>query len=534
MATMPPPATPEIIRLSPADLERLLGELRGLLPPPTNQLVESLLRTLQWVLALLEEKTATLARIRRLIGGKQSEKSSVILPGTRAQEGSSQPKSKPKGHGRRAAGDYPGAQLIQVPHPHHHVGDLCPKCLRGLLYLFKTPARIVHIVAQPFLSATVFELERLRCALCGALLTAPTPPEAGAGKYDVSVGFMLALMRFGAGLPMYRMAKWQNYFGVPVPATTQWGLIAAAAALPELVFRALVSAAAQGQLLHHDDTYMRVQSLRREINAELETDDPDARTGIFTTAILARVGPVRIALFFTGRQHAGENLQDLLRQRATELAQPLVMCDALARNVPKELAVVLANCLAHARRQHVDQIENFPAECTQVIESLAKVYRLEEQAREQQLSDVERLAFHQEHSRPVMDELQKWMQDQLDQKRVEPNSGLGHAFNYMLKRWDPLTRFLSVPGAPLDNNLTEQALKTAILHRKNSLSYKTANGARVGDIFMSLIHTCALNQVNPFDYFMALERHAETVKKNPADWFPWNYHLAVATSAGSG
>ena len=257
---MAPPATPEIIRLSTADLERLLGELRALLPAPTYQLVESLLRTLQWVLALLEEKTATLARIRRLIGGKQSEKSSVVLPGAPARDGSHPPKSKPKGHGRRAAGDYPGARLIKVPHPHHHVGDRCPKCLRGLLYLFKTPARIVHIVAQPFLSATVFELERLRCALCGALFTAPPPPEAGAAKYDASVGFMLALTRFGAGLPMYRMAKWQNYFGVPVPAATQWGLIAAAAALPEVIFRALVSAAAQGQLLHHDDTYMRAHS----------------------------------------------------------------------------------------------------------------------------------------------------------------------------------------------------------------------------------------------------------------------------------
>ena len=223
---MAQPPTSEIIRLSTADLERLLGELRALLPAPTYQLVESLLRTLQWVLALLEEKTATLARIRRLIGGKQSEKSSVILPGAPARDGSRPPKSKPKeGHGRRAAGDYPGAQLIKVPHPHHHAGDLCPQCLRGLLYLFKTPARIVHIVAQPFLSATVFELERLRCALCGALFTAPPPPQAGSGKYDASVGFMLALMRFGAGLPMYRMAKWQNYFGVPVPAATQWGLI---------------------------------------------------------------------------------------------------------------------------------------------------------------------------------------------------------------------------------------------------------------------------------------------------------------------
>jgi hypothetical protein len=320
---------------------------------------------------------------------------------------------------------------------------------------------------------------------------------------------------------------------VPVPAATQWELIAAASAMPAVIYQALIIVAAQAQLLHHDDTHMRVQSLRQEI-AAAALEDPDQRTGIFTTGIIARVGQVRIALFFTGRQHAGENLDQVLQHRAAELAQPLVMCDALSRNEPKEFAALLANCLAHARRQYVDQVENFPGECRHVIESLREVYRFDELTREPPLSDAQRLAFHQEHSRPVMDELQKWMQEQLDQKRVEPNSGLGQAFNYMLKRWDCLTRFLSVPGAPLDNNITEQALKTAILHRKNSLSYKTANGARIGDIYMSLIHTCALNQVNPFDYFMTLQRHAGAVKKNPADWFSWNYHLAIAATAGSG
>jgi len=90
-----------------------------------------------------------------------------------------------------------------------------------------------------------------------------------------------------------------------------------------------------------------------------------------------------------------------------------------------------------------------------------------------------------------------------------------------------LTRFLSVPGAPLDNNILERGLKAAILHRKNSLSYKTLAGARVGDINMSLIHTCELNRVNPFDYLMALEQHAEAVAKAPTCWFPWNYRQAI-------
>ena len=524
---------PEILRLSAAELERLLEELRRLLPPGTYQLVESLLRTLQYVLGLLEDKTATLARIRRLIGGPQSERSRNILPAKAWEDPEGPAKQKAKGHGRQGALAYPGARRVQVPHPLHRAGELCPKCLRGVLYLVKTPARIVHIAAQPFLNATLFELERLRCALCGALFTAPPPPEAGLAKYDPSTGVMLALLRYGVGLPMYRIAKWQLCFGVPLPASTQWELIAGVSATPQLIYEALITFAAQGHLLHHDDTFMRVQSLRLEIDEALQ-EDPHRRTGIFTTGVVAQAGPVRVALFFTGERHAGENLGQILQRRADELSEPLVMCDALSRNQPAQFATLLANCLVHGRRQFIEQIENFPEPCRHVIQSLREVYRFDAQARQENLSDAQRLRFHQQNSQPVMDQLKTWMSLQLDEKRVEPNSGLGKAFNYMLKRWDRLTRFLSVPGAPLDNNIAERALKMAILHRKNSMSYKTLNGARIGDIHMSLIHTCALNAVNPFDYFMALHRHAQAAEKDPRQWFPWNYHLALASPADSG
>ena len=176
----------------------------------------------------------------------------------------------------------------------------------------------------------------------------------------------------------------------------------------------------------------------------------------------------------------------------------------------------------------MDVVENFPEECRKVIESLREVYRFDALAKEQKLSDLDRLAFHQAHSQPVMDDLQKWMQEQIEQKKVEPNSGLGEAIQYMLKRWQTLTRFLSVPGAPLDNNVAERALKMAILHRKNSLSFKTLHGARIGDVHMSLIHTCELNRVNPFDYLMALQHHAAAVPKAPQSWLPWNYEQAIA------
>ena len=144
-------------------------------------------------------------------------------------------------------------------------------------------------------------------------------------------------------------------------------------------------------------------------------------------------------------------------------------------------------------------------------------------AREENMSAEARLAWHQTHSQPVMDDLHTWLRMQLYDKLVEPNSALGEAIKYLLKRWERHTLFLSKAGAPLDNNVCERALKKAILHRRNSMFYKTRNGARVGDMFMSLIYTCELCDANAFDYLNQLQLHAADVIKAPAQWMPWNY-----------
>ena len=425
---------PEVVTLSPPQLEALLAKLAGLLPAEIYQLVEQSLRTLQWVTGALEAKNPSLGRLRRMLFGAKTEKTRQVLP----QSGGATPTPKPKakGHGRKAAQDYPGAKRQPVPHPTLHLGQLCPKCLKGKLYLLKTPARIVRVVAQPIFSATVFELERLRCALCGALFTAPAPPEAGLAKYDPSCGVRLNLQRFGAGQPMYRTAKWQRHFGVPLPASTQWERMAAASKIPALVYEAMIGFAAQAELLPNDDTPMRVQSLRREIAA---SQAPDQRKGIFTTGIIAQVGSVSVALFFTGQKHAGENLNELLKNRAADLAKPLQMCEALSRNEPKDFQTILCNCILHARRNFIDVNENFPEESRQVIESLREIYRFEAQAKERKLSPLERLAFHQEKSKPVMDRLRQWMQAQMDQKKIA-SSGM---FWWFFIGWD---RGLIHPG----------------------------------------------------------------------------------------
>jgi hypothetical protein len=179
----------------------------------------------------------------------------------------------------------------------------------------------------------------------------------------------------------------------------------------------------------------------------------------------------------------------------------------------------------------VDVAENFPEECRYVLETLRHVYHHDAIAREQRLSPEERLHFHQKHSGPVMKALHDWMEAQFTERKTEPNSGLGKALSYLPNHWAKLTLFLEHPGVPIDNNIVERSLKKAILNRKNALFYKSLNGAAVGDLFMSLIHTCELNGRNPFDYLTELQRHAADLSMCPAAWMPWNYRETLAQAA---
>jgi transposase len=387
--------------------------------------------------------------------------------------------------------------------------------------------RGARIVGQAPLAATIYELQRLRCNACGQLFTAQEPEGVGPEKYDETAAAMIAQLKYGSGVPFNRLERMEELMGIPLPAATQWEVVAEAAELIKPARDELIRQAAQGEVLHNDDTSIRVLRLEREPS--------DQRTGVFTSGIVATGADRKIALYFTGRQHAGENLAEVLKQRASGLDAPIQMCDAASRNVPKlseGVEILVANCLAHGRRQFVEVAQSFPQECRYVLEALGRIYCHNAQARRQSLSAQERLRFHQQHSAPVMEELHGWLQAQLAQKKTEPNSALGKAINYMLRHWRGLTVFLRQAGAPIDNNICEQALKRAVLHRKNALFYRTLNGAEVGDLFMSLIHTCELGGANSFNYLTELQRHAPEVAANPSQWMPWSYREPLERSAG--
>lgn len=482
--------------------------------------------------AELKRKRVSLKRLQSWLFGATTEKTDKVCPPSQvgpdcaepasgaeaageAGAKSESPKAKRKGHGRNPASCYRGAEQVKVTHAEFVSGDPCPNCPKGKVYPMAKPAVLVRVVGMSPLSAKVVELECYRCNCCNEVFKAQAPKGVGTEKYDESASSMVGALRYGLGTPFYRLEKYQTALGVPLPVGTQWKLVKRAADLLAPAFDHLITWVAQSDVIHNDDTVMKM------------LDRPDLmrngkeRKGVYTTGLIGKLGEHRVALFLTGMNHSGENLAEVLRRRREELARPIQMCDALNANTSGELKTIVAHCLVHARRRFVDVVDDFPEECRFLLESLKAVYIND--ARTRDLSPSERLALHKERSGPVMDKIWDWLREQLDGHKVEPSSGLGDAIGYMEKHWARLTLFLREPGAPLDNNQAERILKRAILHRKNSLFYRNMAGAHVGDVFMSLIHSAELSKVSPFDYLVALQRYHALVEENPEEWLPWNY-----------
>lgn len=541
---------PQIVELNASELESLLDQIEAQLGAQTVSPLRLLLASYLALMRVIESKTASIQRLRRMLFGAKTERTSQVVGGVettdrspdrqeterpgRGNDGTQgestgaagQRERRKPGHGRIPAAAYTGCQQVLVHHRFLTAGDPCPHCQEGTLYRQSEWGQVVRLIGRPPVGGTRYQLERLRCGLCGELQKAQLPEDAGPVKYDPTVVSVVGVLRYGLGVPWKRIEYTQSCAGIPLPASVQWEIVrdAVGCGLQD-AHDYLVWLAAQGELVYNDDTNMRVLELSGRIknHQPLREDAPDRR-GVFTTSILSEAGGrPPVVLFVTGGHHAGENLRHVLLQRSQVLPPPIQMCDALSRNLPGELPTILANCLAHARRNFVDVYDAFPEEVRHMLLQLERVYRAEKLAKRFRLSPGRRLELHQRRSGPVMENLHQWLKEQLDKRKVEPNSSLGKAICYMLKHWDKLTLFLRVPGAPLDSNAVERVLKLAIRHRRNSLFYKTVRGAGVGDIYMSLIVTCYLAKVDPFDYLTELQRNAQQVKEDPADWMPWNY-----------
>ena len=399
---------PELVTATQAELDEILDKAKPALSEQQYRLLEGVLGTFVFVMLKLQNTKASLKKFQRMLFGARTETKANLFEGKQdpggagnvvqtaddAARAAADPdgappsqKTKAKGHGRNGADAYGNSPIVEIDYPDLNSGDPCPQCATGRVY-DSPPSAIVKVVGQAPLAATVYKLQRLRCRLCEAIFSAPLPAAvASVPKYDPSCASMLAVLRYGSGMPFYRLEGLQASLHVPLPDSTQWDLVSKAVPGPRAAFDELVRQAAQAPLLHNDDTPARILSLMAE-RAKIEAigKTPDAKA-INTSGIVALLPHThKVVLFFTGHAHAGKNLAQVLAHRARGLAPPMQMCDALASNLCGEFVTVLCNCLAHGRRKIVEVMEHFPESCRYVIELLAKVYANDAHCRKDSLS----------------------------------------------------------------------------------------------------------------------------------------------------
>jgi transposase len=525
----PPDEPPTSTR--PEEIESLLERVRrNQLGEQDLRLLERLLRLLLSVVRFLEQKNTSLARLKRLLFGSPSDPPSSAPPASpvSAEPSDASPvpapapesKAKRPGHGRLPGSAYTGATPVRCLHPQLHPGACCPDSLcGGRLFDTTAPAIFIRLTGQPLVGATRYEQQVLRCSACQQRYMAPLPAGVPAEKYDATADVAIVLAKYAAGLPFHRLAQMQQSCGVPLPESVQWERCEAVADALLPVYLRLRTQASQAEVLVGDDTGIQILSCCQENQQRTK----DERHGLHTTGIVAHSlepRPHPVVLYTSGRQHAGENMGDLLRSRSSELAPPLQVGDALAANGSHPFPVIAVKCLAHARQQFTEMEEMFPEPCRYVREALATVYRYEAETRT--MTPDERLAHHQRYSAPVLEELRRWITEQFAQRLVEPNSVLGKALAYLQRHWEGLTQFLRYRQAPLDTNAVERVLKRVVLHRKNALFFRTEHGAAVGDILMSVIETCRANGIRAWEYLVRVVRQARAVREDPAGWLPWN------------
>jgi len=424
---------PEIVEVDTDQLEALLHRAeQQAFQDEDYRIIGDVLQSYVYVTGLLRDKRTAIDRLRKLLFGASTEKTAAMIANPAASASSGDGSNEAgdgkaddhaaasavdvaprKGHGRNAADAYRGGEWIDVPHASLQAGDACPDCRQGTIYELSSPGVLVRIVGQAPLHARIYELQKLRCQLCGQVFTAEPPPQAGTEKYDATAASMIALLKYGSGLPFNRLEGLQDNVAIPLPASTQWDVVQASAPTIAAVHDELIRHAAQGDVVHNDDTTVKILELmgarakQRALAEQAEDHDaedkgaedkteqqpaqpPTSRSGLFTSGVVATREGRRVALFFSGRQHAGENLADVLRCRSEELQRPIQMCDALSRNLTGDLKTIVANCLAHARRQFVDVYDRFPEECRCVLEALKVVYGHDAEARQQRLSPEQR------------------------------------------------------------------------------------------------------------------------------------------------
>lgn len=539
---------PKIIKITPEQLLQLTEAIRASnLDPALGEMLIDNISGNRWLVSALEKGQLSIKKLRalfnittesfesrkrRLRGASSNEEqgtSSTFEPNAKQPEseadvGSLEPKKR-KGHGRLSADAYLGAEVIEVFHPDLKRGGPCPEeYCDGRLYELSDPGVMIQVTGAPCAQASKYQLQKLRCSVCELIFTAPLPEGVEDVKYTVSLIAMLMIHKYFMSVPLYRQETLQNYLGVPLPASTQWELMAAQEEVLESLYHAFERDAAQGKGIAIDDTKARIlEQIAKNKKAEKKAD----KASCYTTGIVSAHDSHLSYIFVTDNQTAGKSAAPFLRLRNPKLPTPYVMCDALTANIPEDISrdlYILCYCLVHARRQFYELPDGYDDLAEEVMGMIGKIYDNDHQTKG--MSPEERLSYHQQHSTSVMEALHAYLLKQ--EQEFEPNGVACKAIQYMLKRWTELTQFLRFGHVPLDNNETERALKLIIQVRKSSMFYKTLRSAKIASYIQTALYSAAQNEVNPYEYMITILQNKQGVIKKPEQWLPWNYQKALA------
>jgi hypothetical protein len=448
---------------------------------------------------------------------------------------------KPKGHGRNGASAYRQAQHFNHAQALGVIGSLCEACRRAKMYRYREKI-VLRIVGQPLFRAEVHHHEQARCRGCGHIVRAQSPGYVSQGlgtdyiRYDWSACAMLMVMHYFGGAPFKRLESLHEGWGVPIPDANQWEVVNASDDLLLPLYKALEQHAIEKATnFRIDDTGAMVIALQQQIEAEvaalqsLGESTKDVRTGINATGLYWETPDGPVLLFYTGRHHAGEIVDQLLRHR--RLSSPkLVKCtDGASKNFDHEHAdqLVEATCNAHAFLKFRDIKDKYPVEYAEAGRVYKQVFDHDDEAKALGLTPVDRMRYHREHSKPLMQQLKKMCEEKLTGKQVEPSSRLWEPLTFVINQWERLTRFCDVPGVPLDTNLVEQALILPVRYFAGSFNYHTEDGAVVGDHAMSLIASARANDVEPVAYLTECLRCHEDLAQRPEHYLPWVYRERI-------
>lgn len=544
-----------IVELPVNELDELISRVEQAkkaqltLSPEDCDLLLNAVLTLASMQERLSSNDLTIAKLKKLLGiVRSSEKTKDLFPdagsGNESDTQSDEPENKGKRDSRDTSSGQKGTDKQKKPRAkpkptttHKHAleglnkGDPCPECPGGKLHKY-APAVLIRIVGNEPLSSERHLSEQLRCSSCGEIFTASLPAHVKADgragqKYGYSARALLALFRFFAGLPYNRQQTVHNLLGGHVAASTVFDQCEYVADALHPVFKAIKALAANGTIFHIDDTTNRI--LQQEPVIRTRAGKQRLRTGVYSSVCVAMLSCGRqLTLFQTNVGHAGEWMEEILRERDPQLDTPVVMSDALSANRVIEPATHVALCNSHGRRNFAELSDQHPRQVLKLLQLYKQIWIHDEHCHLHQLSDLQRRDYHQQHSLPVMQQIHQYCEQHLsgeagEQRVVESNSNLGKAMRYFIKHFTGLCAFCHIPGAPIDNNLSEREVKLPIRNRKNSLFHQTPAGANIADVICSILAMCHKHGIDAMDYLVAVQANQLLVKTAPEKWLPWNY-----------